>query len=207
MAAKLRNSLARPVTTGCVSIGTSNIKQPIQFQSVHRRPQKRRIASKRIHINEIKKLSLQVTLRHDPIRIEVRHRPSSLLLQTPPNHPRQILGDDPPVLVVCVICPDEISVSSNKVPKGSDPATAQRIKNPQFTFGFLVKRSGEHAKVSTRSALLAEEGVAGLELETPFGPRLGFANVIGWWLQMAGIGESRRIRVKGNFWVELKRAN
>lgn len=169
----------RPVTTGGVPISRSNIKQPIQFQSVHRRPQKRRVTSKGIHINEIKELFLQVALRHDPVRIKMRHHPSPLVPQSPRNHSREILRNDPPVLIVCVICPDEIGFGPNEVPERPDPATAQCIENPQLAFGLLVKRGGEHAEVSASGTLVAEEGFAGLEFETPLGRKLGVENRVG----------------------------
>lgn len=45
--------------------------------------------------------------------------------------------------------------------------------------GFLVEGGGKHAEVAAGGALVAEEGVAGVEGDSPFGLGLGFA-AIGW---------------------------
>lgn len=43
--------------------------------------------------------------------------------------------------------------------------------------GLLVKGGGEHAEVAAGGALVAEEGVAGVEVDSPFGLGLGFAAI------------------------------
>lgn len=45
--------------------------------------------------------------------------------------------------------------------------------------GFLVEGGGKHAEVAAGGALVAEEGIAGVEGDAPFGLGLGFA-AIGW---------------------------
>lgn len=65
-----------------------------------------------------------------------------------------------------------------------------------MAFGFLVERGGEHSEVSAGGALVAEEGLAGLEFKTPFGPVLGFAILVWKWV-WDGSASSVGVRVLG----------
>lgn len=176
-----KHSLLRPATTGRETIRGRNIQQPIHPQSINRRSKKRRIAPKRININEIIEIPFQITLRHDPIRIQKRHRPPRLLAGTP-LHLRQVLRDYIPVIHIPIIRQNKIGVGLHEVPKRPNPAAAQCIKNTQFSFRFLVERRGEHAEVSASGAFMAEKGLAGVEFKTPFGTVLRFVIRIEYWL-------------------------
>ena len=183
----------RAVTTGRVTIGRSNIKQSaVQFQSIHRIPhEKRRVASKRIHVYQIKEIPSQITLRHYSIRIEMRHYPSSFTLSETPLDARQVLRYNSPILFVRVVCEHEIGLGFDQVPERPNPATAESVENTEFEFGFLVERGGENAEVSGCGALVPEEGIALLEFMTPFGLVLGFE-------ARPRLGEEFRARVLGN---------
>lgn len=62
----------------------------------------------------------------------------------------------------------KISLRLDQIAKGSNPTTAHRIQNPQTPFTLLVKISGEHGKVAACCALMSEECISDVEVESPF---------------------------------------
>ena len=144
------NSLVRPATTGSEPIRASDIKQPTQFHNIESRPQESRITPKRIHINKIKKVPLEITLCHQPIGIEMRHRPPLLAPQTP-RHPPHVRQNDSSAFIVCVIRQHKIRLCLDQVPQGPNPTAAQGIEDPEPAGGHPVEGGGEDAKVAIRN--------------------------------------------------------
>ena len=150
------NSLVRLATAGSEPINASDIKQPTQFHNIEGRPQESRITSKRIHINKVKKVPLEITLRHQPIGIEMRHRPPLLAPQIPRHSPR-VRQNNSSAFIVWVIRHHKIRLCLDQVPQGPNPPAAQRVEDSEMAGGFPLEGDGEDAEVAAGGALAVEE--------------------------------------------------
>lgn len=168
-----RNSPLRPVTAGGVTIGVSNIQQSAQFHGRNGSSEKAGIAAERINVNEIKIIPLQVPLRQDSRRVRMRHLPSAPV----PRIPRKIPHNYAPDTVIGVVCEHEIGLRLHQVPQGPNSASAHRVQDPEAALGPLAEGRREHAEVSPGGALVAEEGVADVELQAALRLELGFAGI------------------------------
>lgn len=85
-----------------------------------------------------------------------------------------------PAFLIRVVCEHEVRLRLHQVPQRPDTAPAHGVEDSETAVGFAVEGCGEHAEVAAGGALLAEEGLAGVEFETSFGAVFGFAEGVGW---------------------------